>query len=115
MKLKIHDYLIKSNINCRSNKLFFLLLAFLAFAKVNAQILDPVKWSTSIKKISETGISETFNASELGLELLNYKHVCISALKRSDKVVGYFLGFKNSRLTISDTALLEELAKENAA
>ncbi len=32
----------------------FLLLATVSFASVKSQILDPVKWSTSIKKISET-------------------------------------------------------------
>ena len=32
----------------------FLLLATISFASVQSQILDPVKWSTSIKKISET-------------------------------------------------------------
>ncbi len=32
----------------------FLLLASLSFTAVQSQILDPVKWSTSIKKISET-------------------------------------------------------------
>ena len=39
----------------------FLLLAFLAFAKVNAQILDPVKWSTKIEKKSETNYVLIFN------------------------------------------------------
>ena len=85
-------------------------------ANINEKLFEySLKQNNPFRKISETGISETFNASELGLELLNYKHVCISALKRSDKVVGYFLVFKNSRLTENDTALLEELAKENAA
>ena len=36
-------------------KLFlFLLFATVSLASVNSQVLDPVKWSTSIKKISET-------------------------------------------------------------
>ncbi|WP_281298789.1 protein-disulfide reductase DsbD family protein [Flavobacterium limnophilum] len=39
----------------------FLLLAFLAFAKVNAQILDPVQWTTKIEKKSETNYILTFN------------------------------------------------------
>lgn len=34
-------------------KLLFILFAFLAFAKVNAQILDPVKWTTKTEKISK--------------------------------------------------------------
>ena len=42
-------------------KLLFLLLILLAFAKVNSQILDPVKWTTSIEKKSETNYLLTFN------------------------------------------------------
>ena len=41
--------------------IIFLLLAILAFAKGNAQILDPVKWTTSIEKKSETNYIVTFN------------------------------------------------------
>lgn len=39
----------------------FLLLVFLAFATGNAQILDPVKWTTQIEKKSETNYVLTFN------------------------------------------------------
>ncbi|MEM8522044.1 cytochrome c biogenesis protein CcdA [Flavobacterium sp. PL12] len=35
-------------------KILFLLIAFLAFANVNAQILDPAKWTTKIEKKSDT-------------------------------------------------------------
>lgn len=43
-------------------KLLFVLFAFLAFAKVNAQVLDPAKWTTSIEKKSETNYILIFNA-----------------------------------------------------
>jgi thiol:disulfide interchange protein len=43
-------------------KLLFILFAFLAFAKVNAQVLDPAKWTTAIEKKSETNYVLTFNA-----------------------------------------------------
>ncbi|MFV8376542.1 cytochrome c biogenesis protein CcdA [Flavobacterium sp. LB1P62] len=43
-------------------KLLFILFAFLAFAKVNAQILDPAKWTTKIEKKSENTYLLTFNA-----------------------------------------------------
>ncbi|WP_281323909.1 thioredoxin family protein [Flavobacterium sp. IMCC34518] len=43
------------------NKLLFILLAFFAFAKGNAQLLDPVKWKTKVEKISETNYILTFN------------------------------------------------------
>ena len=42
-------------------KIIFLLLAFLAFANGNSQILDPVKWTTKIEKKSETNYILTFN------------------------------------------------------
>lgn len=35
-------------------KLLFLFVAFLAFFKLNAQILEPVKWTSRIEKISDT-------------------------------------------------------------
>lgn len=43
-------------------KILFILFAFLAFAKVNAQVLDPVKWTTTIEKKSETNYVLIFNA-----------------------------------------------------
>ena len=42
-------------------KIIFLLLAFLAFANSNSQILDPVKWTTKIEKKSETNYILSFN------------------------------------------------------
>ncbi|WP_281322230.1 protein-disulfide reductase DsbD family protein [Flavobacterium aestivum] len=43
-------------------KTLFILLAFLAFAKGNAQVLDPAKWTTTIEKKSENNYILTFNA-----------------------------------------------------
>lgn len=43
-------------------KLLFILLAFLAFVKINAQVLDPAKWTTAIEKKSETNYILTFKA-----------------------------------------------------
>jgi thiol:disulfide interchange protein len=42
-------------------KILFILFAFLAFSKGNAQVLDPVKWSTTIEKKSENNYVLTFN------------------------------------------------------
>ena len=42
-------------------KKLLLLIVFLAFANVNAQILDPAKWSTKLEKKSETNYILTFN------------------------------------------------------
>ncbi|WP_281637970.1 protein-disulfide reductase DsbD family protein [Flavobacterium marginilacus] len=43
-------------------KILFILFAFLAFTKADAQVLDPAKWTTSIEKKSETNYILTFNA-----------------------------------------------------
>jgi thiol:disulfide interchange protein len=42
-------------------KLLFILITFLAFANVNAQILDPVKWTTKIEKTSDNTYVLTFD------------------------------------------------------
>jgi thiol:disulfide interchange protein DsbD len=42
-------------------KLLYILIAFLAFANGNAQILDPAKWTTKIEKKSDTNYILTFN------------------------------------------------------
>ena len=42
-------------------KIIITILAFLAFANGNSQILDPVKWTTKIEKKSETNYILTFN------------------------------------------------------
>ncbi len=44
-------------------KYILLLLVFLAFANGNAQILDPVKWTTKIEKKSATNYVLTFNGT----------------------------------------------------
>ncbi|WP_144893605.1 protein-disulfide reductase DsbD family protein [Flavobacterium tiangeerense] len=43
-------------------KIILLLIAFLAFANGNAQILDPAKWTTKIEKKSDTRYLLIFNA-----------------------------------------------------
>jgi thiol:disulfide interchange protein len=42
-------------------KILVIFLGFLAFTKVNSQILDPVKWTTSIEKKSEASYVLTFD------------------------------------------------------
>jgi thiol:disulfide interchange protein len=42
-------------------KLLFILITFLAFTNVNAQILDPVKWTTKIEKTSDNTYVLTFD------------------------------------------------------
>jgi thiol:disulfide interchange protein len=43
-------------------KFIFTLLVFMAFVNINAQIIDPVKWTTKTKKISETEFNLIFEA-----------------------------------------------------
>lgn len=45
----------------RMKKLVVLILIVLAFAKGNAQILDPVKWTTQIEKKANGNYLLTFN------------------------------------------------------
>lgn len=65
-------------------------------------------------KVHESGLSESFSTSQLGLNLLNFKYACITALKRGDKTMGFLIGFKEGNLSENDQELLEELAKESA-
>ncbi len=44
-------------------KIVLLLLAFLAFANVNSQLLDPVKWTSKIEKISDTEYNLVFEGT----------------------------------------------------
>ncbi|MBU2060327.1 MAG: hypothetical protein KKH44_00560 [Bacteroidetes bacterium] len=44
-------------------KIIFVLLAFLAFANVDAQILDPAKWTTKIERKSENTYLLTFDGT----------------------------------------------------
>lgn len=44
-------------------KIAFLILTFFAFANINAQILNPVKWTTKTEKISETEFNLVFEGT----------------------------------------------------
>lgn len=66
------------------------------------------------QKVFQTGISESFNITQIGIKILNYKYICITALKRGTTVVGFLLGLKESALAEDDQVLLEDLAKESA-
>ncbi|MCC2677728.1 MAG: hypothetical protein K0R29_304 [Pseudobdellovibrio sp.] len=68
----------------------------------------------AFKNVMKDGRSVTTSASELGLELLSYKNICITPIMRSRAIVGFFMGFKNEQISVDDTALLEELSKETA-
>lgn len=65
-------------------------------------------------RVFKTGVSEAFSISQLGMSIADYKYLCITALKRSERVVGFLVGFKNKNLSENDQILLEDLAKESA-
>ncbi|OFZ29634.1 MAG: hypothetical protein A2622_10435 [Bdellovibrionales bacterium RIFCSPHIGHO2_01_FULL_40_29] len=66
------------------------------------------------KRIFETGASESFNISQMHTEILDYKYICITALKRGSITVGFLVGLKSNQLAENDQTLLEDLAKESA-
>jgi hypothetical protein len=68
----------------------------------------------AFKNIMKSGKSVTTTSADLGLELLNYKNICITPIMRSRAIVGFFMGFKNNQVIENDISLLEELSKETA-
>lgn len=73
-----------------------------------------LKKENPFSKVYKSGISESFNVNQLGITILDYKYICITALKRGPKVVGFLLGLKETQLAEVDQVLLEELAQESA-
>ncbi len=66
------------------------------------------------QRISQTGISESLSVSQLSKPILNFKYVCITALRRGHVTVGFLVGLKTDQLAENDQDLLEDLAKESA-
>lgn len=70
---------------------------------------------TPLRRILKNGLSESFEISQMGWRVLNYKYVCVTALKRNTDVIGFLVGFKEAHLSEADQILLLDLAKESAA
>ena len=82
---------------------------------LNAQIFDySLSENNPFKKVFESGLSESFNMNQLGVQILDFKYACITPLKRAHKIVGFLVGLKNKNLADTDQELLEDLAKESA-
>ena len=82
---------------------------------VNEKLFDySLKENNTLRKIVETGESAVVESSALGLEPLQFNHICVCGIKRNNNVVGFLLGFKNAKTSESDVALLEELSKESS-
>jgi hypothetical protein len=84
--------------------------------QINEKIFEySLNEANPFRSVYQSGISESFSMSQLGIELLSFKYACITAIKRGDKVVGFLIGFKDNHLTENDQVLLEDLARESAA
>lgn len=70
--------------------------------------------NNAFSTVYKSGLSEVFDSEQLGLNTLGFKNICVTALKRGDKVVGFLLGLKKEKLSQMDQDLLEDLAKESA-
>lgn len=87
----------------------------LANQELNPQLFEySLDDENPFKKVLTNGYSESFNISQLGFAILDYKYACITPLKRSNITVGFLVGLKTSNLAETDQSLLEDLAKESA-
>ena len=68
----------------------------------------------AFKDIMISNRSKIVLSKEIGLDLLNYQNICITPIKRSNNIVGFFMGFKYQQITPQDVKLLEDLSKETA-
>ena len=67
------------------------------------------------KNIFDSGRSDTFSMKQLDMYLGDFQQACITPLKRGNKTVGFFMGFKKGPMSQQDKVLLEELAEESAS
>ena len=65
-------------------------------------------------RIFKTGLSESFNINQLHHPIMDFKYVCITALRRGNDTVGFLIGLQTKKLAETDQLLLEDLAKESA-
>ena len=72
-----------------------------------------IKQNNAFNTVYTNGASQVLNAAQLGLDLIGFEYVCVTAIKRSHNVVGFFMGFKNEKPNEKDIKLLENLAKES--
>lgn len=73
-----------------------------------------VKEENPFGRIFKSGVSESFNINQLSHPVMDFKYICITALKRGNDTVGFLLGLQTKKLAETDQLLLEDLAKESA-
>lgn len=97
------------------NTQIFMLDPDLQKLNINEKLFEySLNTNNAFKQVFESGESVSLESTKLGLDLLKYKFISIAALKRSNTVVGFLVGFKNAMPTGQDITLLEDLSSETA-
>lgn len=66
-------------------------------------------------RVFKNGKTETIEMSNLDLNILDFKYVCITPLKLGAQILGFLVGFKLQETTDQDLRALEMIALQNAA
>lgn len=112
--LKQYDAFMALRINF-DNTHIFMMDPKLEKLTVNEKLFEyNINAKNAFHDVYTTGETVTLDTSQVGLQLLNYKYITITAVKRSKAVVGFFVGFKNKQPTGADMNFLEDLSRETA-
>jgi len=71
-----------------------------------------LKTTNPFQNVYKNHYTETFNISQLGLKILDFRYVCVSVLKLGTKVVGFLVGFKTTNLSQEDISTLESISEK---
>ena len=71
--------------------------------------------SNPFSEVAHYGTCKSFTCGQLGLQILDFKYVCITPLKLANTTIGFLVGFKISKLLKQDENVLEQISFENAA
>lgn len=71
--------------------------------------------SNPFSEVAKLGTSKSFTLGQLGLQILDFKYVCITPLRLANTTIGFLVGFKISKLLKQDESTLEQISFENAA
>jgi hypothetical protein len=71
-----------------------------------------LKKQNPFQNVYQNHFTETFNISQLGLKILDFKYVCVSVIKLGSKVVGFLVGFKTTHLSQEDISTLESISEK---
>ena len=112
--LKQFDAFISLRINF-DNTHIFMMDPNIEKLNINEKLFEyNIHAKNAFSEVFRTGESVTLETTQVGLQLLNYKYISIAAVKRSNLVVGFFVGLKNTQPAGVDLNLLEDLSRETA-